>query len=576
MDGHGDVVMTVNKDGNIQNQYDYDIFGNPILTIEETYENSIRYSGEFFDTETGLYYLRARYYNSYTGRFISEDSYWGEDTNPLSLNLYTYCYNDPIMYIDPTGHWGGKDGKFDDSQLSVKDQRKIKDITDAWHSAEGNTAEQERLHKQAQSIRKDALKNGTINKKNQDSFGKKAQSIIKEKGYITKEDWKSISKKHNRRSKGEGSKRKSEQSFQKYVGKILGEAEDYSDYVLGTKDYVEEINILFNETISRTNDMDITYRTTVKQMNKDKQKYGHELEGQLASTAKYLLQYTKFNYGWSEEITKKLDLDDRYSDEFKQKMISYYKQTGKGIDSFFNEHISPEEQDVDILSDMDLMSVKSLKATYAVYSQQNDTEKMYAVLRAIDTIRSKSEYNGEYDFKDTKGNYISMYTYHNKKITSKLHIAHSDPARDSAIVNSGLTLLGLAPFPYNALSVLFSAGLQDEFTASTAVDLGIGGVGMIKGGVGTFFTVVGGITSSINTVTQYNELKNFTDMHVTVQDGSIYETHKYRFTPHHYLIGVGKPSKGNYPVPAQFRYLNENSPHPDIELDSGEKYFFNN
>jgi RHS repeat-associated protein len=56
------------------------------------------------DSETGLYYLRARYYDPNIGRFISEDSYWGEDENPLSLNLYTYCENDPIRYSDPTGH----------------------------------------------------------------------------------------------------------------------------------------------------------------------------------------------------------------------------------------------------------------------------------------------------------------------------------------------------------------------------------------------------------------------------------------------------------------------------------------
>ncbi len=101
--GHGDIVQTADENGNIQNSYDYDIWGNPTLTIEQ-YSCSIRYAGEFFDKETGLYYLRARYYNPYTGRFISEDSYWGEDTNPLSLNLYTYCKNDPIQFVDPSGH----------------------------------------------------------------------------------------------------------------------------------------------------------------------------------------------------------------------------------------------------------------------------------------------------------------------------------------------------------------------------------------------------------------------------------------------------------------------------------------
>ena len=101
--GHGDVVHTVSEEGEIENRYDYDIFGNPTLTIEY-YTCAIRYAGEFYDAETGLYYLRSRYYNPYIGRFISEDSYWGEDTNPLSLNLYSYCSNDPVNFIDPSGH----------------------------------------------------------------------------------------------------------------------------------------------------------------------------------------------------------------------------------------------------------------------------------------------------------------------------------------------------------------------------------------------------------------------------------------------------------------------------------------
>ena len=72
--GHGDVVQTADEAGTVQNQYDYDIWGNPTLTVE-TAENSIKYAGEFFDNETGLYYLRARYYDPYTGRFTTEDSY---------------------------------------------------------------------------------------------------------------------------------------------------------------------------------------------------------------------------------------------------------------------------------------------------------------------------------------------------------------------------------------------------------------------------------------------------------------------------------------------------------------------
>jgi RHS repeat-associated protein len=127
--GHGDTVQTVTQEGEIQNQYDYVIFGSPTLTIE-TAACSIRYAGEYLDNETGLYYLRARYYNPYIGRFISEDSYWGEDDNPLSLNLYTYCSNNPIRYTDPTGHW--QEG---DETLSASAQNILVELTNAYYEA---------------------------------------------------------------------------------------------------------------------------------------------------------------------------------------------------------------------------------------------------------------------------------------------------------------------------------------------------------------------------------------------------------------------------------------------------------
>jgi RHS repeat-associated protein len=100
---HGDIVQIVSSTGTVENNYSYDSFGNTALEVEQ-YHNAIRYSGEFFDKETGLYYLRARYYNPGLGRFISEDSYWGEDKNPLSANLYTYTENNPTRFIDPSGH----------------------------------------------------------------------------------------------------------------------------------------------------------------------------------------------------------------------------------------------------------------------------------------------------------------------------------------------------------------------------------------------------------------------------------------------------------------------------------------
>lgn len=100
---HGDVTQVVDAAGVVKNQYDYTVFGEKTVDIEAV-ENSIQYAGEFYDSSAELYYLRARYYSPETGRFISEDSYKGDSKNPASLNLYTYCQNDPVNHIDPTGH----------------------------------------------------------------------------------------------------------------------------------------------------------------------------------------------------------------------------------------------------------------------------------------------------------------------------------------------------------------------------------------------------------------------------------------------------------------------------------------
>ena len=54
---------------------------------------------------TGLDYLRARYYDSSAGTFLTEDSYQGELTDPLSQNLYSYVHNNPVNYTDPSGHF---------------------------------------------------------------------------------------------------------------------------------------------------------------------------------------------------------------------------------------------------------------------------------------------------------------------------------------------------------------------------------------------------------------------------------------------------------------------------------------
>jgi|GEM_PF-2303056 len=109
---HGDTVQLVNQQLAVTRNYLYDSFGNE-LGVVPVDNNPFRYCGEYLDSESGNIYLRARYYDPSMGRFVSEDSYEGKINQPLSLNLYTYCYNNPIIYTDPSGNFAiSADGKW--------------------------------------------------------------------------------------------------------------------------------------------------------------------------------------------------------------------------------------------------------------------------------------------------------------------------------------------------------------------------------------------------------------------------------------------------------------------------------
>ena len=101
----GDVERVISADGTILASYTYDAWGNT-LTAEGTLaqQNPIRYRGYYFDTETSLYYLQSRYYDSAVGRFINADGYTSTDANGLlSANMFAYCENNPISRFDPEG-----------------------------------------------------------------------------------------------------------------------------------------------------------------------------------------------------------------------------------------------------------------------------------------------------------------------------------------------------------------------------------------------------------------------------------------------------------------------------------------
>ena len=102
--GHGDVTKILDNTNTTLNSYVYDEFGK-LLSETETFNNPFKYAGYYYDKETKTYYLQARYYNPEIQRFISEDTYRGQLEDPLSLNLYTYVKNNPLIYVDPSGHF---------------------------------------------------------------------------------------------------------------------------------------------------------------------------------------------------------------------------------------------------------------------------------------------------------------------------------------------------------------------------------------------------------------------------------------------------------------------------------------
>ena len=106
-DGRGSVSSVSGQTGGNMVSYTYDAYGNTTVNSGSPLNNPYQYNAEYTDSSTGNQYLRARYYDPASGRFLTKDTYLGETNDPLSRNLYAYTRNNPVNLVDPSGHLFG-------------------------------------------------------------------------------------------------------------------------------------------------------------------------------------------------------------------------------------------------------------------------------------------------------------------------------------------------------------------------------------------------------------------------------------------------------------------------------------
>ncbi len=105
----GDIIGLYDVNGDIVVRYTYDAWGNTVsitgpLADTIGVKNPFRYRGYYYDTETGFYYLQSRYYDPETTRFLNMDKYFIAGDIINGMNMYAYCLNNPVMYVDTTGY----------------------------------------------------------------------------------------------------------------------------------------------------------------------------------------------------------------------------------------------------------------------------------------------------------------------------------------------------------------------------------------------------------------------------------------------------------------------------------------
>jgi RHS repeat-associated protein len=96
-------VLT-DRNGYEVQRHEYSAFGKQRTGNGFAFPLTHRYTGQPFDDETGLYFYQSRYYDPELGRFVQADTIVPSAANPQTLNRYSYVKNNPLNYVDPSGH----------------------------------------------------------------------------------------------------------------------------------------------------------------------------------------------------------------------------------------------------------------------------------------------------------------------------------------------------------------------------------------------------------------------------------------------------------------------------------------
>ncbi len=168
-DGLGSIIAITNSAGQVVQKYEYNSFGEITYQQDVNFKQPYTYTGREYDNESGLYYYRARYYDSKIGRFLQQDPFRGFLRYPQTQNRYPYTLNNPVNMTDATGEGPIAIGAcigfaaYDAISTAVtlnrltnevlEIQKKIKELTDSCKSTEDYL----KVHEEVEKLQKQAL-----------------------------------------------------------------------------------------------------------------------------------------------------------------------------------------------------------------------------------------------------------------------------------------------------------------------------------------------------------------------------------------------------------------------------------